>query len=486
MINRNNEINRHVVEGKEYVRLLPIELRDAPPELVARVPPELGDEEFGMELGGAGTMLWCSLSGRWELGTLKGTQKAKLIVSVEGTDHAVDAKDVTRFEASHAQDLPNMVAMHNLHEAPLLYLLQRRLKTGAIYTWAGDVLISLNPYAPLPELYNMSRWQVEPADTTAAGAKRRAGAPEVPHVYAIAKRAHSQLRFAMELPAAERLAAASHGAFADQSVLISGESGAGKTEASKRVIEFLTSASRTAKEARSGGGAAAPAEGSQVAAPDGAGLLHRVRTVSKRSAPPEGSFAPSVGGGGADKGGPASAPVAIESLLRDASPILEAFGNAKTIRNDNSSRFGKYVAVQYDSFGCIAGASTETYLLERSRVVDVSEGERNYHIFYQMLSDPAIRERWGLPTAERLDALSANGRVAKLTGVSDAKELGLVKRAFPAFGVTAELQEQVRQDTRNQKQRGLVFERSRSKSSPLKKTWSKLANPVELTGFDRG
>jgi hypothetical protein len=74
----------------------------------------------------------------------------------------------------------------------------------------------------------------------------------------------------------------------------------------------------------------------------------------------------------------------VEVLLREASPVLEAFGNAKTIRNDNSSRFGKYVAVQYDADGVIVGAASETYLLERSRVVEVGAGERNYHIFYQV------------------------------------------------------------------------------------------------------
>jgi myosin heavy subunit len=464
-----------VVEGKDYVPLLPLEMRDTPPELVERIPPNIGDEEFGMELGGAGTALWCRIAGRWELGTLRGTQKANLVVNIEGTDHMVEPRDATRFEPSHAQDLPNMVQMHNLHEAPLLYLLQRRLKNGSIYTWAGDVLLSLNPYAPLPDVYNMSRWQTD--RTPQHGAQRRPGAAAPPHVYAIARRAYSQMRAAMELPEAERAAAAASGLYADQSVLISGESGAGKTEASKRVIEFLTSASRTAKEARSTGagsgtgataGGAGPctdssgagtSEGSwhcKAGAGDGSvhgkagaaeGALHakaagegswpsKSRTPAKRSAPREGGFTPSVGVSGTSDG----APVAIESLLKEASPILEAFGNAKTIRNDNSSRFGKYVAVEYDAHGCIAGAATETYLLERSRVVDISEGERNYHIFYQMLTDNSIREAWDLPGAEELEALSVRGVTATLTGVSDAKEFAAVKKALPAFGVGLEAQ----------------------------------------------
>ena len=98
-------------------------------------------------------------AGRWELGKVEGKrgqgQRRKLVVSVEEVEHEIDPKEATQFEPSHAQDLPNMVMMGNLHEAPLLYLLQRRLKNGDIYTWAGDVLISLNPYSPIASLYQV-------------------------------------------------------------------------------------------------------------------------------------------------------------------------------------------------------------------------------------------------------------------------------------------------------------------------------------------
>ena len=84
------------------------------------------------------------------------------MVSVEEVEHELDPKDTTQFEPSHAQDLPNMVMMGNLHEAPLLYLLQRRLKNGDIYTWAGDVLISLNPYSPIASLYQVLTMPLPP------------------------------------------------------------------------------------------------------------------------------------------------------------------------------------------------------------------------------------------------------------------------------------------------------------------------------------
>ena len=131
-----------------------------PPPLVARVVPDPDADEYALEIGEDNAMVWCQVGGRWELGKVMGRrgvgQRRKLVVSVDETEHEIDPKSVTQFEPSHAQDLPNMVMMGNLHEAPLLYLLQRRLKDGRIYTWAGDVLISQNPYASVDNLYNLS------------------------------------------------------------------------------------------------------------------------------------------------------------------------------------------------------------------------------------------------------------------------------------------------------------------------------------------
>eukprot|EP00965_Chrysotila_dentata_P146436 4835213-Pleurochrysis_carterae.AAC.1 len=452
-MNRNTEIDRSVREGRDYTKLLPIEARACPPVLEPRVVPNLDDEEFGMEVGEVGQMLWCQSAGRWELGTLIGTRKKKLLVEVEGEEIAFDAKEVTQFEPSHAQDLPNMVHMHNLHEAPLLYLLQRRLKAGRIYTWAGDVLISLNPYAPIPELYELSPFITQPKPNASANAVLASAANASPHVYAVARRAYLTMLATKEAIALGAIAG-TDGAHVDQSVLISGESGAGKTEASKHVIEFLTSASRLAKEARDkereserearavggggaiGGGAVSGAESGEKG---GAGVLGGVKvahlqsmvTQPRRLQHPEGAGSGGSAGGGAH----GAAQVSVEALLRDASPVLEAFGNAKTIRNDNSSRFGKYVCVEYDGHGGIVGSSTETYLLERSRVVDIGEGERNYHIFYQLLTHEETRTRWRLPDATGLDMLCHEGKVACVDGVSDVKEFASVVRALEVFGL---------------------------------------------------
>ena len=120
----------------------------------------------------------------------------------------------------------------------------------------------------------------------------------------------------------------------NQSILISGESGAGKTECAKQCFSFLA----------------------QIA--------------------------------GSDSN--------VEQLILDANPLLEAFGNAKTLRNNNSSRFGKWVSIDFDSAGKIVSAKAESFLLEKIRVVNPASGERNFHIFYQLFSSSRHREKYGL------------------------------------------------------------------------------------------
>ena len=134
MLNRNSEIDRMVREGKGFEQFLPKGM--AAPELKPRVVPDPDADEYALEVGEDNAMVWCQVGGRWELGKVQGRRgvgtRRKLVVTVEEVEHEIDPKSVTQFEPSHAQDLPNMVMMGNLHEAPLLYLLQRRLKDGHI------------------------------------------------------------------------------------------------------------------------------------------------------------------------------------------------------------------------------------------------------------------------------------------------------------------------------------------------------------------
>ena len=150
-----------------------------------------------------------------------------------------------------------------------------------------------------------------------------------------------------------------------QSVVISGESGAGKTETTKHILRFLAAASSRTPSAR------------------------RRRSSLRTLAATNLGFTVAGAGAGAGAGSgaaqrPSASSSAVESLLLQSNVVLEAFGNAKTLRNNNSSRFGKYVSIQFGGDGGIVGCALTKYLLESVRVVSQSHNERNYHVFYQV------------------------------------------------------------------------------------------------------
>jgi hypothetical protein len=209
--------------------------------------------------------------------------------------------------------LDDMVMVDTLNPAQMIYLLKSRYLLDQIYTWVGashTVLVSINPFKILP-IYtiNVMTDYANPSPNKL----------DSPHTFAIASSAYYNLRSESS----------------NQAILISGESGAGKTEATKQCFNFLA---------------------------------EKANSVS-------------VGGGSSVGGG---LETGLEQKILNANPILEAFGNAKTLRNNNSSRFGRWTAIHFSSNGLIIGASIENYLLEKSRVVSQNPGERNYHIFYQL------------------------------------------------------------------------------------------------------
>jgi myosin heavy subunit len=240
--------------------------------------------------------------------------------------------------------------LHNLEE-------RSKLQHQNPYTYVSSVLVAVNPLRKVGE----------PAKEAYRGTPLVAGAP---HPYGIAELAFRQ----MTLP---RIDARS------QSIIISGESGAGKTETAKIVLRYLCW--RTA-----GLGHAAAAGGAGGAATMSAMVLKNT-PLSAHSA------AGGPGGEGQAAGFARVPPTpssrrrevphsSLEKRLLDSNPILEAFGNAKTLRNDNSSRFGKYLKLHFDPAHqyALTAASLDTYLLEKSRVVSLAEGERNFHVFYQV------------------------------------------------------------------------------------------------------
>lgn len=211
-----------------------------------------------------------------------------------------------------------MAELTCLNEASVLHNLKDRYYSGLIYTYSGLFCVVVNPYKRLP-IYTekiMERYK---------GIKRH----EVPpHVFAITDTAYRSMLQDRE----------------DQSILCTGESGAGKTENTKKVIQYLA----------------------YVAA-------------SK----PKSNATPS----------PALIIGELEQQLLQANPILEAFGNAKTVKNDNSSRFGKFIRINFDASGYIAGANIETYLLEKSRAIRQAKDERTFHIFYQLLAGASPEQK---------------------------------------------------------------------------------------------
>ncbi|XP_062221550.1 myosin-6-like isoform X2 [Phragmites australis] len=253
-----------------------------------------------------------------------------------------------------------MTKLAYLHEPGVLQNLKSRYDMNEIYTYTGNILIAVNPFRRLPHLY----------DTQMMQQYKGADFGELsPHPFAIADVAY-------RLMLNEGVS---------QSILVSGESGAGKTESTKMIMRYL---------AYMGGKAAS--EG---------------RTVEKQ--------------------------------VLQSNPVLEAFGNAKTVRNNNSSRFGKFVEIQFDQKGRISGAAVRTYLLERSRVCQISDPERNYHCFYMLCAAPyEERERYKLGDPRRFHYLNQSN-CFKLEGLDESKEYLETRKAMDIIGISSEEQEAI-------------------------------------------
>lgn len=248
----------------------------------------------------------------------------------------------------------DLVLLEPLEEASLLKNLQLRYENKEVYTYIGSVLVSVNPYQQLP-IYGpevIAKYQ----DCTFYELK--------PHIYALANVAYQSLRFRDR----------------DQCILITGESGAGKTEASKLVMSYV---------------AAVCGQGEQVDS--------------------------------------------VKEQLLQSNPVLEAFGNAKTIRNNNSSRFGKYMDIEFDFKGSPLGGVITNYLLEKSRVVKQLKGERNFHIFYQLLAGADAQLLKALKLERDISGYAYLSReVSRVDGMDDASNFKAVQSAMTVIGFSEE------------------------------------------------
>ncbi|XP_070704559.1 myosin-11-like isoform X1 [Pempheris klunzingeri] len=239
-----------------------------------------------------------------------------LVELSNGQKVKMNKDDIQKMNPPKFSKVEDMAALTFLNEASVLHNLRERYFSSLIYTYSGLFCVVVNPYKMLP-IYSEKIIEMYKG-------KKRHEVP--PHIYSITDNAYRNMLQDRE----------------DQSILCTGESGAGKTENTKKVIQYLAVAASSHK--------------------------------GKKDVNPQQQQAGSLAYG------------ELEKQLLQANPILEAFGNAKTIKNDNSSRFGKFIKLNFDVTGYIVGANIDTYLLEKSRCIRQANTERAFHIFYYMVA----------------------------------------------------------------------------------------------------
>ncbi|KAK5856139.1 hypothetical protein PBY51_007757 [Eleginops maclovinus] len=259
--------------------------------------------------------------------------------------------------------IEDMAMMTHLNEPCVLYNLKERYASWMIYTYSGLFCVVVNPYKWLPV------YDAQVVD--AYKGKKRIEAP--PHIFSISDNAYQFMHTDRE----------------NQSVLITGESGAGKTVNTKRVIQYFAT----------------------------------IAAIGSKK--PESTA-------GKIKG-------SLEDQIIAANPLLEAYGNAKTVRNDNSSRFGKFIRIHFGATGKLASADIETYLLEKSRVTFQLSAERSYHIFYQLMTGhkPDVLETLLITTNPYDYHMISQGEIT-VKSINDVEEFEATDMAIDILGFTSE------------------------------------------------
>ncbi|RZB66655.1 myosin-VIIa [Asbolus verrucosus] len=282
------------------------------------------------------------------------------LVGIEEKRVRLKDDDGNEISASHQQIVKNMhvtsvegvedmINLGDLQDYAILRNLHKRYKNKEIYTYIGSMLVAINPYELLPIYTN----------ALIKDYRNKKFNELPPHIFAIGDNSYVNMKTSRK----------------DQCIVISGESGAGKTESTKLILQYLAS------------------------------------TSGQHSW--------------------------IEQQILEANPIMEAFGNAKTIRNDNSSRFGKYIDIHFNKSGSIEGARIEQYLLEKSRIVSQNDGERNYHIFYSMIAGLSKEEkkRFDLTEADHYIYLKG-GRTLTCQGRNEVNEFSDIRGAMKILNFT--------------------------------------------------
>ncbi|PFH55455.1 hypothetical protein XA68_18277 [Ophiocordyceps unilateralis] len=295
--------------------------------------------------------------------TLENGETKTIEVPVEALQNGTDAMLPPLMNPSMLEASDDLTNLSHLNEPAVLQAIRLRYLQKEIYTYSGIVLIATNPFARVDSLYVPGMVQVY------AGKQR---ATQAPHLFAIAEEAF------MDMIRDSK----------NQTIVVSGESGAGKTVSAKYIMRYFATRE----------------------SPDYPGVR------SKRGAETMSE---------------------TEEQILATNPIMEAFGNAKTTRNDNSSRFGKYIEIMFDKQTNIIGAKIRTYLLERSRLVFQPLKERNYHIFYQLAAGASDEQRRSLDILhiEQFEYLN-QGDCPTIDGVDDKVEFESTKKSLHTIGVS--------------------------------------------------
>uniref|UniRef100_A0A1I7T443 Myosin motor domain-containing protein n=1 Tax=Caenorhabditis tropicalis TaxID=1561998 RepID=A0A1I7T443_9PELO len=320
-------------------------------------------------------MMWVpSEKDGFALGAVIGSPHPDGTIDIElmetGERQRVSTDDCQKMNPPKFDKCEDMAMLTCLNEASVLHNLKQRYFSNLYYTYSGLFCVVINPYKRIP-IYT---------DTIAEQFKCKKRKEMPPHIFAVADEAYRSMLQERD----------------DQSILCTGESGAGKTENTKKVIQYL------------------------------AYVANRSLLKSRKTSVDLDTSSNRVMG-------------QLEEQLLQANPILEAFGNSKTVKNDNSSRFGKFIRVHFDASGCISGANIEFYLLEKSRVLKQSPNERSFHIFYQLLKGLTKSQREEFLLEDNLSKYNfiSNGE-NKLAGVDDGAEMKETLNAMSIMGLNDE------------------------------------------------
>ncbi|XP_064478156.1 myosin heavy chain, muscle-like isoform X16 [Ornithodoros turicata] len=295
------------------------------------------------------------------LGNISSTKGDMVTVDCPGGERVFKKDDLQQVNPPKFEKCDDMASLTYLNDASVLHNLKERYYNHLIYTYSGLFCVAINPYKRFP-IYTARVVEIYKG-------RRRTEVP--PHVFAVSDGAYMDMLANRE----------------NQSMLITGESGAGKTENTKKVIAYFAFVGASSKKEE--------------------------KKDSKKGN--------------------------LEDQVVQTNPVLESFGNAKTVRNDNSSRFGKFIRIHFGPMGKLAGADIETYLLEKARVISQQAAERSYHIFYQLMSGKidGLKEKLLLADDIHEYYFVSQGKT-EIPNVDDGEELLATDTAFDVLGFTEE------------------------------------------------